>query len=91
MKKLLAIIILIILVCVFYFWGTLIFQNTIAFFSGKPPVVRLFACSDNCPQPASQYYTWVYKGVTTAEKCSEIDGVFSSVTGWTTFYFCKVR
>ena len=56
-----------------------------------PPIIEVFACSDNCPGPEEQYIKRVYDGVTDEDECRRLGGRLFTVVGWGTRTLCEVQ
>ena len=54
----------------------------------KPPIVEVFACSDNCPGPREKYLKKVYEGVDDPESCEAIGGNPDYYVGWGRHFVC---
>jgi hypothetical protein len=59
--------------------------------SGKPEIVEVFLCSDNCPGPREKYVKLVYDGVTDEKECLKLGGRVYSYFGWGQRTYCEVK
>lgn len=56
-----------------------------------PAIVEMFACSDNCPGPFSQYFVKVFSEIKNPWVCLALGGKPSAIYGFGVRYICKAH